>query len=59
MSIVIKTSIALGTMVYSATYNTVGKIRFNKKKVKKGLKDGSIVEIDGKFYEIDSVVEEA
>ena len=40
--------------------NMVNKVKFNSK-IKKGLKDGSIVEIDGKYYEVEKVenVEEA
>ena len=32
-------------------YNGVNKIAYNRK-IKKGLEDGSIVEIDGKYYEV-------
>jgi hypothetical protein len=31
---------------------------FNRK-IKKGLKDGSIVEINGEFYEVEKTIEEA
>lgn len=31
--------------------NLISKVQF-KRKIKKGLKDGSIVEIDGQYYEI-------
>lgn len=37
--------------------NLQAKIRFNRK-IKKGLKDGSIIEIDGQYYEV-QVTEEA
>ena len=32
-------------------YNGVNKISYDRK-IKKGLEDGSIVEIDGKYYEV-------
>lgn len=38
--------------------NLVNTIKFNKK-IKKGLKEGSITEIDGKYYEVEQTVEEA
>ena len=40
--------------------NVVNTVKFNSK-IKKGLKDGSIIEIDGKYYEVEKVenVEEA
>ena len=38
--------------------NAVNSIQF-KRKIKKGLKDGSIVEIDGKYYEVEKNAEEA
>lgn len=57
--IVVNASIALGVTVYAGVHNVIAKIKFNSK-IKNGLKDGSIVEIDGKFYEIDKQpVEEA
>ena len=57
--IMVNASITLGTAVYAGVYNTIAKIKFNNK-IKKGLKDGSIVEIDGKFYEVEKqTVEEA
>lgn len=36
---------------YCYTANKVNTIKYNKK-IKQGLKDGSIVEIDGKYYEV-------
>ena len=36
--------------------NAVNKSKYNKK-IKKGLEDGSIVEIDGTFYEVEKNVE--
>ena len=33
--------------------NVINKVKFNKK-IKKGLKDGSIIELDGKFYEVET-----
>lgn len=62
----IATSVLIGLVVVprviGVTVNTVGllvvgvsninnNIKY-KKKIKNGLKDGSIVEIDGKFYEV-------
>jgi len=41
-----------------AIANSIRTKHFNKK-IEKGLKDGSIVEIDGKYYEVEKVVEEA
>ena len=41
------------TVAYTYGVAAVGveKIKFNRK-IKKGLKDGSIVEIDGKYFEV-------
>jgi hypothetical protein len=45
-------------IIVSVTFGTIGlvargidKIKYNNK-IKKGLKDGSIVEIDGKYYKV-------
>jgi len=38
--------------------NVINEVKFNKK-IKQGLKDGSIIEIDGKFYEVAENIEEA
>lgn len=38
--------------------NLINRTKFNKK-IKQGLKDGSIVEIDGQYYEVQETVEEA
>ena len=54
-------SAGIKLVAWSATgiANVVEKVKFNKK-IKEGLKDGSIVEIDGKYYEVkDENVEEA
>ena len=37
---------------YAGIANGISKIKFNKK-MKAGLKDGSIVKIDGKYYEVE------
>jgi hypothetical protein len=38
-------------LVGTGIYNGIEKVKFNKK-IKKGLKDGSIVKIDGNYYEV-------
>jgi hypothetical protein len=48
--IVIGGVITLGSCVYAGVANTINKVKYNKK-IKKGLKDGSIIEIDGEYYE--------
>ena len=45
----------IGTSIVVVS-NKVNKIKFNKK-IKKGLEDGSIVEINGEYYELDNVEE--
>ena len=62
---VILVPIVIGTIgnligvIYTGVGNAIIKSRFNKE-IKKGLKDGSIVEIDGQFYEVkQETVEEA
>ena len=57
---VVGTAINLGTKATVGIYNGIQKVKFNKK-IKKGLEDGSIVEIDGKYYEVEVTepVEEA
>ena len=54
--IVIGAGINLINLTVVGTTNVVNKVRHSKK-IKKGLKDGSIVEIDGQYYEVN--VEEA
>lgn len=58
--VVIGSVINLGSLAAAGVVNGINKVKFNTK-IKKGLKDGSIIEIDGKFYEIDveNIVEEA
>ena len=43
--------VTTGSVVYCGIANGINKIRFNKK-IKKGLKDGSIIEIDGEYFEV-------
>lgn len=62
VGVVILAPIVIGavTNVVCYTYvgaaNIINRVKFNRK-IKKGLKDGSIIEIDGKYYEVE--VEEA
>lgn len=61
--VVVPTVIGAGISLVSLTINGINKLRFNRK-IKKGLEDGSIVEIDGKYYTVvedteDTTVEEA
>lgn len=37
-------------------YNKISEIKHNRK-IKKGLKDGSIVEVDGEYYEVEKVID--
>jgi hypothetical protein len=48
--IVINGAISIGC----AAYNKVSKIKFNRK-IKKGKENGTIVEIDGQYYEMQDV----
>lgn len=52
-SIVVPVIIGGATALISATVNGVNKARF-KKKMKDGIKEGKIVEIDGKYYEVET-----
>lgn len=54
--VVVPTAINLIGSGVCGIANSVSKAKFNRK-IKKGLKDGSIVEIDGEYYEV--AVEEA
>lgn len=48
--------VGIGAQVVVGIMNGVTKLKYNKK-IKDGLKNGSIVEVDGKYYEVE--VEEA
>jgi len=58
--IVINTSINLINVVACGVGNAINKAKFNKQ-IKQGLKDGSIVEINGEYYKVEKeeTVEEA
>ena len=49
--IAIGTTMSAVSMAFKGVGVLISKIQF-KHKIKKGLKDGSIVEIDGQYYEI-------
>ena len=49
--ILVNASITLIGYAYVGIGNAIIKSRFNKK-IKKGLKDGRIIEIDGQYYEV-------
>jgi hypothetical protein len=38
--------------VYCGVTNKINKMKFNKK-MKKGLEDGSIIEVDGQYYTVE------
>ena len=44
--------VAVAPLVCGLVYNGVEWVKY-KHKIKKGLKDGSIIEIDGQYYEVD------
>lgn len=51
--------VGAGCKLIGCVANGVNSLAF-KRKIKKGLKEGSIVEIDGNYYEVDmDAVEEA
>ncbi len=58
--IVINAGMTLIGMTCAGISNGINRVKFNKK-IKEGLKDGSIVELDGQYYEVqkDEAVEEA
>jgi hypothetical protein len=56
-SVVIPIAIDSIWYIGATVVNSVNKVKFNKK-IKKGLKDGSIIEIDGKFYGVEVSKEE-
>jgi len=59
--ILVPVVVSAGIGIINLGINGVNKIRQMKhyNKIKKGLKDGSIVEIDGQYYEVQETVEEA
>ncbi len=48
----------IGIGIYNGVAGTIVRVKYNKK-IKKGIKDGSIVEVDGVYYEVVETVEEA
>lgn len=57
--IVVRGLVFVGAVGYAGVKGIVDQVKFNKK-MKQGLKDGSIVKIDGKYYEVEiQNVEEA
>lgn len=57
-SVVVPIVIGAAALTGTAIINGLNKARF-KKRIKQGLKDGSIVEIDGQYYDVETTVEEA
>lgn len=57
-SVVVPIVIGAAALTGTAIINGLNKARF-KKRIKQGLKDGSIVEIDGQYYDVEKTVEEA
>ena len=49
---IINAGIMLGCFAYAGVGNAINKVKFNKK-MKEGIKDGSIIEVDGRYYEVD------
>ena len=57
--IVVRGLVFVGAVGYAGAKGVIDQVKFNKK-IKQGLKDGSIVKIDGKYYEVEiQNVEEA
>lgn len=57
--VVVPAVLGAGLRLVAGACNLVEKAKF-KKKIKNGLKDGSIIEIDGQYYEVEvQDVEEA
>ena len=48
----------IGIGIYNGVAGTIVRVKYNKK-IKKGIKDGSIVEVDGIYYEVVESVKEA
>jgi hypothetical protein len=57
-SVVTPVIIAGATCIASTVNLEIKKLKFNRK-MKQGIKDGSIIKIDGKFYEVEVNKEEA
>ena len=55
--IVINGAMVLVGTTAAVVSNGINKVKYNRK-IKKGLKDGSIIEIDGEYYGVE-IVEEA
>lgn len=53
--VLVKITIGLVITARMGISNLANKVIFDRK-IKKGLKDGSIVEIDGKYYEVEKVL---
>lgn len=51
LPIVVDTTISAISLAATGISSINNKIKYNRK-IKKGLKDGSIVEIDGEYYEV-------
>lgn len=47
--IVVRGLVLVGAVGYAAVEGVINQVKFNKK-IKKGLKDGSIVEYEGHYY---------
>jgi hypothetical protein len=56
--IIIGAVVNIGIGIYNGVAGTINRVAYNKK-IKKGIKDGSIVEVDGVYYEVVDTVEEA
>jgi len=57
--ILVKTAVIVGSATYCGITNAINTAKY-KKKIKKGLKDGSIVERDGQYFEVEVTdIEEA
>ena len=50
--VVVPTVIGITLNLIGHAANGIGNLAY-KRKIKKGLKDGSIVEIDGQYYEVE------
>jgi hypothetical protein len=56
--IIIGAVVNIGIGIYNGIAGTIVRAKYNKK-IKQGIKDGSIVEIEGVYYEVVNTVEEA
>lgn len=50
-SVAIPVVIGAVSVIGTVGYNTINKIKFNRK-IKNGLTNGSIIEVDGQYYEV-------